>query len=85
MKNILITLASLGLLSMGSINLSVNNRQEEKVDTLKRESKDLVCGMKVKAGTIRTFNHEKVVYGFCSDVCKKKFVAEPKKYVRVKL
>lgn len=75
MKNILI-IACLGFLNLGI------TKQEEKIDTLKKDGKDLVCGMRVKAGTVRTFNHEKVVYGFCSDLCKKKFVAEPKKYVK---
>ncbi len=79
MKSILMTIACLGFLSTG---LNSFTKQLEKVDTLKKDGKDLVCGMKVKAGTIKTFSYEKVVYGFCSDLCKKKFVAEPKKFVK---
>lgn len=51
-------------------------------DTLKKDSSDPVCNMKVKAGNTRTAIYEKAVYGFCSEGCKKKFVAEPKKYIR---
>lgn len=51
-------------------------------DTLKKDATDPVCKMKVKAGHTRTAIYEKTVYGFCSEGCKKKFVAEPKKYIR---
>ncbi len=51
-------------------------------DTLKKDGNDPVCKMKVKAGHTRTAVYEKTVYGFCSESCRKKFVIEPKKYIR---
>jgi YHS domain-containing protein len=51
-------------------------------DTLKKDAIDPVCKMKVKAGNTRTAVYEKTVYGFCSEGCRKRFVAEPKKYIK---
>lgn len=52
------------------------------MDTLKRDGIDPVCKMKVKAGNTRTHIHDKIVYGFCSDACKKSFVKQPEKYLK---
>ncbi|RZK67966.1 MAG: YHS domain-containing protein [Pedobacter sp.] len=51
-------------------------------DTLKKDSTDPVCGMKVKAGSTKTILYQKTVYGFCSESCKKRFNQEPKKYIK---
>jgi len=51
-------------------------------DTLKKDSTDPVCGMKVKAGSNRTILYQKTVFGFCSESCKKRFSQEPKKYIK---
>lgn len=56
--------------------------KQEKTDILKVKSIDPVCKMKVKAGTTITHIHNKTLYGFCTESCKKKFVNEPKKYVK---
>jgi len=55
---------------------------EEKQDTLKKDGIDPVCAMKVKAGNTRTIRFEEKLFGFCSESCKKKFVAEPRKYIK---
>lgn len=51
-------------------------------DTLKADGLDPVCKMKVKAGTTKTHVHNKVVYGFCSESCKKSFAKQPEKYLK---
>lgn len=50
--------------------------------TLKKDGIDPVCKMKVKAGNTKTVVFNKVTYGFCSESCKKTFVADPKKYLK---
>lgn len=52
------------------------------MDTLRKDDIDPVCKMKVKAGITRTHIHNKTVYGFCSDGCKKSFVKQPEKYLK---
>ena len=42
---------------------------------------DLVCGMNVSKDTPHRVQHDGSDYYFCSDGCRKKFVAEPAKYV----
>jgi len=54
------------------------------VDTLKKDGIDPVCKMNVKAGTAITAVHDKVVYGFCSESCKKAFQKAPLKYLKKK-
>lgn len=45
--------------------------------------KDPVCGMTIDRSTAKgTSEHEGKTYYFCSDSCKKKFEADPKKYVQ---
>lgn len=75
----------LGLIwASGNVNVLEYQQQEKPVDTLKKDSIDPVCGMKVKAGSTRTSTFEKVVYGFCAESCKKKFEMEPTKYLKKK-
>ena len=67
--------------------LSANNHIEIKqnqvvADTLKSESIDPVCTMKIKASNTKTVVFNKVTYGFCSESCKKTFKAKPKKYIK---
>lgn len=64
----------------GSTELSSN--QPQIVDTLKQDSIDPVCKMKVKAGSTKTAVYNKVVFGFCSDGCKKNFLKNPAKYLK---
>ena len=45
--------------------------------------KDPVCGMMIDAASAKgKSEHEGKTYYFCSDSCKKKFDADPKKYVQ---
>lgn len=45
--------------------------------------KDPVCGMMIDPATAKgKSDHEGKTYYFCSDGCKKKFDADPKKYVQ---
>lgn len=53
-------------------------------DTLKRDSIDPVCKMKVKAGNATTVVYDKTTYAFCSESCKKAFNKTPEKYVKKK-
>jgi YHS domain-containing protein len=67
--------------------LSANHYTELKqtrvvTDTLKADGIDPVCKMKIKAGNTKTVVFNKVTYGFCSESCKKTFVADPKKYIK---
>lgn len=67
--------------------LSANNHIKIKqtqltTDTLKKDGIDPICKMKVKAGNTKTVVFKKITYGFCSDGCKKTFVANPKKYIK---
>ncbi len=67
--------------------LSANHYTELKqtklaTDTLKVDGIDPVCKMKVKAGNTETVVYNKITYGFCSESCKKTFVANPKKYIK---
>ncbi|WP_199141429.1 YHS domain-containing protein [Pedobacter sp. ASV12] len=85
MKIGLIVLGVLGGTAFYS-GLSARNiesaRMAQQTDTLKKEGKDPVCGMKVPAGTAKTIVYEKVTYGFCSEGCKKKFAEKPGKYIK---
>ena len=53
-------------------------------DTLKKDSVDPVCKMKVKTGTTRTHTYNNVVYGFCAESCRKSFIKKPEKYLKKK-
>ena len=50
--------------------------------TLEKDSKDPVCGMKVKKGTAQISVHKEKQYGFCSKVCKERFDKDPTKYAK---
>ena len=45
---------------------------------------DPVCKMKInpKAKTTINHEHEKVIYSFCSETCKKSFIKKPEKYIK---
>ncbi|MBY0245599.1 MAG: YHS domain-containing protein, partial [Sphingobacteriaceae bacterium] len=62
--------------------LSVSNAFANISEPLKKDGIDPICQMKVKAGNTNTFYFNKVNYGFCSDNCKKRFAAEPRKYIK---
>lgn len=83
-KNIrFIVIAALFLASpYTSLKAAEFTLKQEKTDTLKVKSIDPVCKMKVKAGATLTHTYNKTLYGFCAESCKKKFVSEPKKYVK---
>jgi Cu+-exporting ATPase len=42
---------------------------------------DIVCGMTVSKDTSHRSHHNGTDYYFCSDVCRRKFIAEPGKYI----
>ena len=50
----------------------------------KKEEKDPVCKMKInpKSKTTLKYEHEKVEYSFCSEICKKNFIKQPSKYLK---
>lgn len=48
------------------------------------ETKDLVCGMPVKAGVEDTMMYKGKVYGFCAKECKEEFAKSPEKYIAAK-
>ncbi|WP_211660297.1 YHS domain-containing protein [Pedobacter nototheniae] len=80
MKTIMIT-AFIAMVSMAT--LKANEKPAVLLtDTLKKEAIDPVCKMKVKAGSTKTVVYNKVLYGFCSESCKQKFVKEPSKYIK---
>ncbi len=43
---------------------------------------DYICGMKVMPDYTDTCHYQGKVYGFCSEYCKDKFVANPKEYLK---
>lgn len=82
MKKIIYLLVVILLLSMAAAKANEKMMVVTlQTDTLKKDATDPVCKMKVKAGNTRTAIYQKTVYGFCSEGCKNKFVAEPKKYI----
>ncbi|MCZ4243709.1 YHS domain-containing protein [Pedobacter punctiformis] len=60
----------------------LTNNSKLLTDTLKKDGIDPVCKMKVRAGNIKTATYDQLVYGFCSESCKQKFVKEPAKYIK---
>ncbi len=46
-----------------------------------RTATDVVCGMEVDAGTGLDATHDGVRYVFCSDACRRRFVADPAKFL----
>lgn len=77
---LLLLLSSAAFKSSG--NPELFSAPQAQADTLKTDARDPVCGMKVKKGSTLTHTHNKVVYGFCSAGCKKKFVNNPDKYLK---
>lgn len=48
-----------------------------------RSFRDPVCGMEVSRMTaIEEYVHKGKTYYFCAETCRKKFEAEPEKYIR---
>lgn len=84
MKKITLIIAlTFTCLQVFSLNSKIEVKQQQVlVDTLKKDGIDPVCKMKVKAGNTKTVVFNKVTYGFCSESCKKTFVADPKKYIK---
>jgi len=78
----LLLLASTQLLNANSI-LSV---KQTAVDSRHKDKIDPVCKMKVnaKSKTTLSYEHEKVEYAFCSEACKKSFIKQPNKYIKIK-
>ncbi|WP_316803433.1 YHS domain-containing protein [Pedobacter nototheniae] len=84
MKRLIITtlIALVAMLTLKATENHFTNPDTPLTDTLKKEGIDPVCKMKVKAGSTKTVVYNKVVYGFCSESCKQKFVKEPVKYTK---
>ena len=82
-KEVLFLALGLAFSQAFSANKQTEFKQNQAViDTLKKDSIDPICKMKVKAGNTKTVVFEKVTYGFCSESCKKTFAANPKKYIK---
>ena len=82
-KAVLILALALAFSQAFSANEQTEIKQQKAaVDTLKKDGIDPICKMKVKAGNTKTIVFEKVTYGFCSEICKKTFAADPKKYIK---
>lgn len=85
MKKVLITASltlTLATFAYATAPTKLTQTKPVAADTLKKDGVDLVCKMKVKAGNTKTVTIDKVTYGFCSESCKKSFIAEPKKYIK---
>jgi YHS domain-containing protein len=81
--NIAIILIGLTTLSLKSnAKLVIIGSKTSLIDSAKKVLVDPVCKMKVKAQTAKTTVWNKVIYSFCSESCKQKFVAEPAKYIK---
>lgn len=81
--NIAIILIGLTTLSLKSnATPIINGSKTGPIDSAKKATVDPVCKMKVKVQTAKTAVWNKVIYSFCSESCKQKFVAEPAKYVK---
>jgi membrane fusion protein, copper/silver efflux system len=69
----------------GTFLMDSESRMKSATIGLTKPEKDPVCGMDVDravaTGAGRTITHQDATYFFCSDECKKKFEAEPAKYV----
>ena len=78
------TLLLIGIISIATKLVNVNTSQQQLSQIKKEQALDLVCKMKIDAKSKTTLNyeHEKVNYSFCSDLCKKTFLKQPNKYIK---
>ncbi|ADX67088.1 YHS domain-containing protein [Weeksella sp. HMSC059D05] len=53
----------------------------QRIDVAVDNEIDPVCGMKTSEHLTDTAHYEGKVYGFCSAMCKEKFLEEPTKYI----
>ena len=82
-KAVLILALGLAFSQVFSANEQTEIKQNQvATDTLKKDGIDPVCKMKVKARNTKTVVFEIVTYVFFSEICKKTFVANPKKYIK---
>lgn len=63
---------------------AITDHKQTTPENQKKEQKDPVCKMKInpKSKTTLNYEHEKVEYAFCSEVCKKSFIKQPSKYIK---
>ncbi len=76
------------IINAGAIQTAVKQSEEMPVkeqvasSTIKlADTRDLVCGMPVKAGVEDTALYKGKIYGFCAKECKEEFVKDPKHYL----
>ncbi|TBO40504.1 YHS domain-containing protein [Pedobacter kyonggii] len=60
----------------------INGSKTNLIDSAKKATVDPVCKMKVRAQTAKTTVYNKIIYTFCSESCKQKFIAEPARYIK---
>nr|WP_276904325.1 YHS domain-containing protein [Pedobacter kyonggii] len=77
---ILIGLTTLSLKS--NATPVINGSKTNLIDSVKKVLVDPVCKMKVRAQTAKTTVYNKIIYTFCSESCKQKFIAEPARYIK---
>ncbi|TCD27105.1 YHS domain-containing protein [Pedobacter psychrodurus] len=85
MKKLNLVIVLIGLVTIAvksNANATISGSKTTLIDSAKKVLVDPVCKMKVKAGASKTTVYNKVIYNFCSESCKQKFVAEPTKYVK---
>ncbi len=78
-REILRTLFASSIAAVSAAAPSVSAQDKKPAEKVK----DPVCGMTIDPATAKgKSDHEGKTYYFCSDDCKKKFDADPKKYVQ---
>ncbi|MCX2491958.1 YHS domain-containing protein [Pedobacter sp. PF22-3] len=85
MKKLNFIIILIGLITIvikSNANNIIDQPKTSLIDSAKKVVTDPVCKMKVKAGTSKNAVYNKITYGFCSESCKQKFVAEPSKYIK---
>lgn len=80
MKKLLIIPAL--LLALNTSYAQAQEPTKKKKEQTKMELKDPVCHMKVSKDAKIVATHKDHQYGFCSESCKTRFVANPEKYVK---
>lgn len=58
------------------------SKKKAQAETLKEDGIDPVCKMSVKKGSKLAHTHDGKQYGFCSPMCKDKFVKNPTAFVK---